>query len=134
VQDEGEDPVQLVHAVGAVGRVQRQDDLAVRARGEGEAGVGDAQGAVVVDLAVDGQGHRLVLGEEGLLAADGIDDGEALMSQHRTARLMQARPVRAAVPQLAALVQDQAAQALPLGRSDDCDDPAHADLLRCRQR
>jgi hypothetical protein len=78
---------------------QVRDDLAVAAGPEPVAGVGEVgpEVLVVVDLAVDGDDHGLVLVVEGLVAGGRVDDGEALVGEVAVAHLTEAAPVGAPV-------------------------------------
>jgi len=51
----------------------------------------------IVDLAVEGDRDRVVLVEQGLLAAGDVDDGEPAMAEADAGREMEAAAVRAAM-------------------------------------
>ena len=98
---EGEDAVQLAHAIGAVLLVGVHDDLAVGAGREAVAAGLElfAQLAVVVDLAVDDRRDRAVLGVERLVAAGHVDDRQARVGERERAEPSDALAVGPAVAQ-----------------------------------
>lgn len=96
---------------------QVRDDLAVAAGPEAVACAGEAapEVQVVVDLAVDGDDHRLVLVVEGLVARGRVDDGEALVREVAVAHLPEAAPVGAPVLQPPRQLQHPGPLAAALG-------------------
>lgn len=95
-----------------------RDDLAVAAGPESVAGGGEPapEVLVVVDLAVDGDDHRLVLVVEGLVAGGRVDDGEALVGEVAVAHLTEAAPVGATVLEPPRQLQHPASLVLAMTR------------------
>ena len=88
-----------------------------------------AQGLVVVDLAVDGQGVAVDRVQQRLGAVLHVHDGEPLVGQDGVAVAEDPAPVRAPVAQLLGHDQGLLAQFVGIGAggvdAQDCQDAAH---------
>ena len=97
-QGERVDAVEARDAGGALFEIQRVDDLAVGAALECVRRRERAlEFAVVVDLAVHGQGQAAIAGKQRLRAAGRIDDGQALVHEQAARLAVDAGPVRPAM-------------------------------------